>query len=77
MKIPMQRTQSLRKVFLKWKTSKNAVDSMKGLTKEELTKLFSSLSEEEVDESLTKAEVARNIVEGFESIFQRRRSEVR
>ena len=33
---------------------KAAVDSMKGLTKEELTKLFSSLSEEEVDESLTK-----------------------
>ena len=40
-----------------------AVDSMKGLNKEELNKLFSSLSEDEVDESLTKAEVARKIVE--------------
>ena len=40
---------------------------MKGLTKEELTKLFSSLSEEEVDESLTKAEVARNIVEALKA----------
>ena len=47
---------------------KAAVDSMKGLTKEELTKLFSSLSEEEVDESLTKAEVARNIVEALKHL---------
>ena len=47
---------------------KAAVDSMKGLTKEELNKLFSSLSEDEVDESLTKAEVARNIVEALKQL---------
>ena len=34
------------------------VDSMKGLNKR-VNKLFSSLSEDEVDESLTKAEVAK------------------
>ena len=51
----------------KMENIKAAVDSMKGLTKEELTKLFSSLSEEEVDESLTKAEVARNIVEALKA----------
>ena len=47
---------------------KAAVDSMKGLTKEDLNKLFSSLSEDEVDESLTKAEVARNIVEALKGL---------
>jgi hypothetical protein len=47
---------------------KAAVDSMKGLTKEEITKLYSSLSEDEVDETLTKAEVARNIVETLKSM---------
>lgn len=54
----------------KMESIKAAVDSMKGLTKEELTKLFSSLSEEEVDESLTKAEVARNIVEALKALTQ-------
>jgi len=52
----------------KMENIKAAVDSMKGLTKEELTKLFSSLSEDEVDESLTKAEVARNIVEALKAL---------
>ena len=47
---------------------KAAVDSMKGLTKEEITKIYSSLSEDEVDETLTKAEVARNIVEALKSM---------
>lgn len=47
---------------------KAAVDSMKGLNKEELNKLFSSLSEDEVDESLTKAEVARKIVEALKEM---------
>jgi hypothetical protein len=54
----------------KMESIKAAVDSMKGLTKEELTKLFSSLSEDEVDESLTKAEVARNIVEALKALSQ-------
>ncbi len=47
---------------------KAAVDSMKGLNKEELNKVFSSLSEDEVDESLTKAEVARKIVESLKEM---------
>ena len=47
---------------------KAAVDSMKKLNKEELNKLFSSLSEDEVDESLTKAEIARNIVEALKAL---------
>ena len=47
---------------------KAAVDSMKGLTKEEINKIYSSLSEDEVDETLTKAEVARNIVEALKSM---------
>ena len=47
---------------------KAAVDSMKGLNKEELNKLFSSLSEDEGDESLTKAEVARKIVEALKEM---------
>ena len=47
---------------------KASVDNMKGLNKEELNKLFSSLSEDEVDESLTKAEVARKIVEALKEM---------
>ena len=50
---------------------KAAVDSMKGLNKEELNKLFSSLSEDEVDESLTKAEVARKIVEALKEMSKK------
>jgi hypothetical protein len=36
---------------------------MKEMNKEDLQGIFSSISEDEVDESLTKAEIARNIVE--------------
>ena len=54
----------------KMENIKAAVDSMKGLTKEEITKLFSSLSDDEVDETLTKAEVARNIVEALKALSQ-------
>jgi len=43
---------------------------MKGLNKEEMNKLFASLSEDEVDESLTKAEVARKIVEALKASSQ-------
>jgi len=42
---------------------KAIVNTMKEMTKEELQKTFGSISEDEVDESLTKAEVARKIVE--------------
>jgi hypothetical protein len=42
---------------------KAVVNTMKDMTKEELQTAFGSISEEEVDESLTKAEVARKIVE--------------
>jgi len=47
----------------KMESIKAVVNTMKDMTKEELQKAFGSISEEEVDESLTKAEVARKIVE--------------
>jgi len=47
----------------KMESIKAVVNTMKDMTKEELQTAFGSISEEEVDESLTKAEVARKIVE--------------
>jgi len=47
----------------KMESIKAIVNTMKEMNKEELQKAFGSVSEEEVDESLTKAEVARKIVE--------------
>ncbi len=48
----------------KMKMIKAMVDKMKGMDKQELMKLKQDMSdEEEVDESLTKAEIARSIVE--------------
>ena len=47
----------------KMESIKAVVNTMKEMTKEELQTAFGSISEEEVDESLTKAEVARKIVE--------------
>ena len=47
----------------KMESIKAIVNKMKDMTKEELQKAFGEMSEEEVDETLTKAEVARNIVE--------------
>jgi len=47
----------------KMESIKAIVNTMKEMTKEELQKTFGSISEDEVDESLTKAEVARKIVE--------------
>lgn len=47
----------------KMEAIKSAVNNMKEMTKEELVSSFNGLSEEEVDEDLTKAEVARKIVE--------------
>ena len=42
---------------------KAIVNNMKEMTKEELQTIIGTMSEEEVDETLTKAEVARKIVE--------------
>jgi len=47
----------------KMESIKSIVNKMKDMTKEELQKAFGEMSEEEVDETLTKAEVARKIVE--------------
>jgi hypothetical protein len=47
---------------------KAIVNNMKEMTKEELQKTFGSISEEEVDETLTKAEVARKIVETLKKL---------
>ena len=47
----------------KMESIKAIVNNMKEMTKEELQKTFGEMSEEEVDETLTKAEVARKIVE--------------
>ena len=44
-------------------TIKAMVNTMKEMNKEDLQSIFSSISEDEVDETLTKAEIARNIVE--------------
>ena len=47
----------------KMETIKAIVNTMKEMNKEDLQGIFSSMTEDEVDESLTKAEIARNIVE--------------
>ena len=47
----------------KMESIKAIVNTMKEMTKEDLQKTFGSISEADVDESLTKAEVARKIVE--------------
>jgi len=52
----------------KMENIKAIVNNMKEMTKEELQKTFGELSEEEVDESLTKAEVARKIVETLKKL---------
>jgi len=52
----------------KMENIKAIVNNMKEMTKEELQKTFGEVSEEEVDESLTKAEVARKIVETLKKL---------
>ena len=52
----------------KMENIKAIVNNMKEMTKEELQKTFGEVSEEEVDETLTKAEVARKIVETLKSM---------
>ena len=55
---------------------KAIVNNMKEMTKEELQSRFSSISEEEVDETLTKAEVARKIVESLKSMDEEAVSDI-
>ena len=55
-------SEAEEKFLLRWKQS-SMVNTMKEMNKEDLQGIFSSISEDEVDESLTKAEIARNIVE--------------
>ena len=52
----------------KMENIKAIVNNMKEMTKEELQKTFGDISEDEVDETLTKAEVARKIVETLKSM---------
>ena len=56
-------SEAEEKVPSKMETIKAMVNTMKEMNKEDLQGIFSSISEDEVDESLTKAEIARNIVE--------------
>ncbi len=52
----------------KMENIKAIVNTMKEMTKEELQKTFGAISEDEVDETLTKAEVARKIVETLKKL---------
>ena len=52
----------------KMESIKAIVNNMKEMTKEELQKTFGEISEDEVDETLTKAEVARKIVETLKTM---------
>ena len=52
----------------KMENIKAIVNTMKEMTKEELQKTFGEISEDEVDETLTKAEVARKIVETLKKL---------
>ena len=52
----------------KMENIKAIVNNMKEMTKEELQKTFGEISEDEVDETLTKAEVARKIVETLKTM---------
>ena len=52
----------------KMESIKAIVNNMKEMTKEEISTVLGTVSEEEVDESLTKAEVARKVVESLKSM---------
>ena len=49
---------------------KAIVNNMKEMTKEDIQSILGTISEEEVDESLTKAEVARKVVESLKSMTE-------
>jgi hypothetical protein len=52
----------------KMETIKAMVNKMKGMDKQDLQAMYSEMVGEEVDESLSKAEIARNMVEFFKSL---------
>jgi hypothetical protein len=52
----------------KMESIKAIVNNMKEMTKEEISSVLGTVSEEEVDESLTKAETARKVVESLKSM---------
>ncbi len=54
----------------KMESIKAIVNNMKEMTKEEISSILGTISEEEVDESLTKAEVARKVVESLKSMTE-------
>jgi|TARA_B110000259_G_scaffold135309_1_gene152447 hypothetical protein len=54
----------------KMESIKAIVNNMKEMTKEEISTVLGTVSEEEVDESLTKAEVARKVVESLKSMSE-------
>jgi len=54
----------------KMESIKAIVNNMKEMTKEEIQSVLGTISEEEVDESLTKAEVARKVVESLKSMTE-------
>ena len=55
---------------------KAIVNNMKEMTKEELQTVLSTISESEEDESLTKAEVARAIVESLKTLDEEKVGEI-
>jgi hypothetical protein len=54
----------------KMESIKAIVNNMKEMTKEEITSVLGTVSEDEVDESLTKAEVARKVVESLKAMSE-------
>jgi hypothetical protein len=54
----------------KMESIKAIVNNMKEMTKEDIQSILGTISEEEVDESLTKAEVARKVVESLKSMTE-------
>ena len=59
----------------KMESIKAIVNNMKEMTKEDIQSILGTISEEEVDESLTKAEVARKVVESLKSMTEEEVSE--
>ena len=60
----------------KMESIKAIVNNMKEMTKEEISSVLGTISEEEVDESLTKAEIARKVVESLKSMDEEAVAEV-
>jgi len=60
----------------KMESIKAIVNNMKEMTKEEISSVLGTISEKEVDESLTKAEIARKVVESLKSMDEEAVAEV-